>query len=229
MNCIDYRRQYTANPNNNDAGLAMHRESCMECYEFTQRMKLFETSLSDAVNIDVPEGIESRIILHTLNYAQRQKKKRLYAIAASIFLVFSLLIAYSSITPRPISEIVLAHINEEKDHLYIRNNIKLKSINDILQPFGKHISKPIGQVNYAGVCEIHNNTGAHLVIRGKTGPVTIMIMPSQKVRKRTSFRSNEFRGIVLPISRHGSMAIVGKPDEALENIENKLLKALAIS
>jgi len=120
MNCIEYRRLYTADPNNLDDALAQHRENCADCAEFTLRMEIFESELVNAANIDVP-GLESRILLHTMNKAQQQEKvNRLYAIAASIVMMLGVFVFLTPTDVRPLDEEVFAHITEEIKHLHDR-------------------------------------------------------------------------------------------------------------
>ncbi len=79
-----------------------------------------------------------------------------------------------------------------------------------------NVSESLGTVNYAGNCDIRNKQkGAHIVLQGKKGPVTVLIMPAEEVTARRRISDQRFHGVIIPAPR-GSYAIVGEHDEALE-------------
>jgi hypothetical protein len=67
------------------------------------------------------------------------------------------------------------------------------------------------EVRYAGVCDIRRRPGAHLVLAGERGPVTVLLMPDERVSQRTAARRRP-EGVILPVDG-GSLAIVGSRGE----------------
>ena len=61
--CLETRRKLTIEPNGRSSHVMQHLSSCEECSQFLQKLKPFDDKLNSALNIDVPEGLESRIIL----------------------------------------------------------------------------------------------------------------------------------------------------------------------
>ena len=77
------------------------------------------------------------------------------------------------------------------------------------------------EVRYAGICDIRRRPGAHLVLAGERGPVTVLLMPDERVSQRAPLRTGNLEGVVLPVDG-GSMAIVGSRGEPLNALEHRL-------
>jgi len=61
--CLETRRELTMDPECRNSEVMQHLSSCEECSQFLQKLKPFNDKLKSALNIEVPEGLESRIIL----------------------------------------------------------------------------------------------------------------------------------------------------------------------
>ena len=61
--CLETRRELTIDPNSRNSDVMKHLSSCEECSQFLQKLKPFDDKLKSALNIEVPEGLESRVIL----------------------------------------------------------------------------------------------------------------------------------------------------------------------
>ena len=68
----------------------------------------------------------------------------------------------------------------------------------------------------------------HLVIQGERGPVTLLLMPEERVAAPESFTGESIKGVILPVGS-GSIALFGAPDEALERIEQRVLDSVTWS
>ena len=49
------------------------------------------------------------------------------------------------------------------------------------------MEEPVGCVTYAALCEVHRELGAHLVVSGGHGPVSIFILPAERVAASRRF------------------------------------------
>jgi len=78
------------------------------------------------------------------------------------------------------------------------------------------------EVRYAGICDIRRRPGAHLVLAGERGPVTVLLMPDERVSQRAPLRTGDLEGVVLPVDG-GSMAIVGSRGEPLNALAVEML------
>jgi hypothetical protein len=80
-------------------------------------------------------------------------------------------------------------------------------------------------ITYAQPCVINGNSVPHLVIQGQYGPVTILLMPDEKVAEATPIEGANVKGVILPVG-DGSIAIVGGRDEPLEAIKKNVLNSV---
>jgi uncharacterized protein DUF3379 len=83
-------------------------------------------------------------------------------------------------------------------------------------------------ITYAQSCVINGREVPHLVIQGERGPITILLMPEEKVSGPESVTGESVKGVILPVG-NGSIAIFGEREEALERIERKVLDSVTWS
>jgi hypothetical protein len=226
MNCLGFRRALTLLPASQDAEVLSHRRACADCDAFARRQSAFERTLAEAVKVEVPEGLASRALLvHrvSLEGAKRVRRRRvgLAAFTAGLGLAGGWL----ALRPQPLDRAVLAHIEKEPSHLADRRLLSPAQVNQALAPIGMTVSAEMGPVHYAGTCRIRRSLGAHLVLPGKKGPVTVLVMPGEPVDGCRPVRDGRFVGIILSAGG-GSLAIVGEPGEALDWIESRLRRAV---
>jgi hypothetical protein len=128
----------------------------------------------------------------------------------------------------PLSPAIIAHINHEPRALAVTaRTVPPAQLEGVLQRGRASITGPIGQVSYAKLCPFRGQMVAHFVVQGEHGPVTVMLLPDEHVEETTPIDESGFRGTVVPVEGGGSVAIVGQPDEDLEEIRDRLLRAVA--
>jgi hypothetical protein len=227
MNCIAFRRALSVRPGSEDPAVLAHRRACAECEAFARRQAAFERALGDAVRIPVPEGLASRVLVAHgvgLEGVRRVRRRRLrLAFVASA--AFGLLVSWLGSKPEPLDRAVVTHIDRERSHLVDRWDLSPDQVNQVLAPLGISVAAGVGPVHYAGTCPIRKHLGAHLVLEGEKGPVTVLLMPGEPVPRRLMVHDGEFEGIIVPAG-DGSVAIVGQPGERLDGIERRVRLAV---
>ncbi len=230
MNCLEFRRQIFTDPTCRDDNFLLHRQVCRVCSPFAQSMALFEQDLLRAIQVNVPDDLASRIKLQrTIHDEQRSRRRRpwRYAMAASLVLMLgvSSFLGYRLHTATQATEAlqqaVLQHIHMELNHLAEHNPVQVAQLNQLMAPFGVQIKESFGLANYAGACPIGQHLGAHLVVQGQVGPVTIIFVPSESIADRSHVVDQRFSGILLPAGK-GGMAIVGERGEPLDDMVRKV-------
>jgi hypothetical protein len=136
--------------------------------------------------------------------------------------------SWLALRPEPLDREVLSHIEKEASHLAERRELSPAQVNEVLATLDITVAGDLGTVHYAGTCWIHMRLGAHLVLSGEKGPVTVLLLPDQRVAGRIPIRDRSLRGIIVPVE-WGSIAIVGEPGEALDVIERRLRHAVRIA
>jgi len=227
MNCLEFRRRVAAEPDLASDGLREHIRHCAACRQFRDELLELDCRLRSALLTPVADDLAARILLAQSTLSRRrQQRRRWLALAASVLLVTSLAVFFTSHeTARPLDEIVVAHIEAEVAHLSERRDVPMTQLQHVLARVGQHLHGDIGPVNYAGVCPIGRHEGAHLVVDGRQGPVTVLILPETRVVERRVIERDGWHGLILP-ARQGSMAIVGKPGEELEAVARRILGRL---
>lgn len=225
MDDLEFRRRAYAEPNCQEKDFLDKKNSTDENVELVDQLQTFDQQITEAMNIQPPEGLADRIILNQTLGQHSQNKQRLQAslsMVASVLvvfgLVFSLLQPWSAID---LEQEVLTHVYDELDHLIEKQNKDSRHVNQALSSYGAELKQDIGQVNYLGSCNIANKEGVHIVLSGLKGAVTVMLLPHIKVEMEQTVSDTRFQGIIIP-SGKGSMAIVGEKGELLDQVEEKI-------
>ena len=80
-------------------------------------------------------------------------------------------------------------------------------------------------MTYARSCVINGKTVPHLVVQGESGPVTLLIMPDEKIDSAVSLVEEGVNGVILPVG-DGSIAIIGEREERLDEIEEQVIDSV---
>jgi len=228
MNCVAFRRALDTAPGTLSPEMLSHRRECASCETFARRQEAFERRLAEAVRIDVPEELASHVLLaHSLRLKadRRVRRRRLLFVSLAAGVVLGLAASWLALRPGPLDGEVVAHIEKEASHLVQRRELSPAQVNEVLAPLDITVAGDLGTVHYAGTCRIRKRLGAHLVLSGEKGPVTVLILPGERVAGRIPIVSPRLRGIIVPMER-GSIAIVGEPGEALDAVESRILRAV---
>lgn len=224
MNCIEFRFRYTTDPYNQDSILLRHRHECPACNTFAAQQTSFEKTLGEVARLPVPSTLSARLVLNQAIHGTQHRQR--FAIAAALLLTLSTATGLWWLTQRgSLDESVLAHVLDERDLLATRGSIPATDVANILRTAGVVLKKEVGEVHYAGVCQIRQHAGGHLIMPGRYGPVTVLLLPKESVANRRSVAAHGFHGVIVPVG-HGSMAILGEPGEEIGQLEERLQAAL---
>lgn len=122
---------------------------------------------------------------------------------------------------------LVAHIQHEPQSLVVTaESAPPGRIDAVLQRAGATLRRPVGLVSYATLCPFRGRMVAHFVVQGERSPVTVMLLPDEHLAKATPVREGDFVGTIVPIRGGGSVAIVGQPDEDVEQIRDRVVEAI---
>ena len=236
MNCLEARRLLLVEPESRDLKLRQHLERCRECAREAERAWRFEQTLRCALQAEPSPGLESRIILAQGFSRRRRSQRRYLALAAGLLLAMGLSFWLGQNrqlimgVPNELPHMVIHHIEQELDHLNEDHDIPKPSVDLLLAGFGSRINADLGHVRYASRCLIRKNVGLHMILQGKSGPITVLVMPGEYLGESTwaSVHSHRFSGMVAP-TNYGSIAVVGERGETvkplLESLQQHLIWA----
>lgn len=224
MNCLEFRRRLRDHPSVQDVEVQSHKRECARCAAFAVELAALEERLGQAIRLPVPPGMAERLGLdHILRRARRRQQ---FAIAATLSaMALGGVLAVSMIWPSSLEAVVVEHIENEPQHLIERRVVSVAELRELLQMVGVSLRGELGDIRYAGLCKMRRGLGAHLVVAGRHGPVTLLVMPHETSDGARSVRRGGLRGVIVPAG-NGSVAIVGVPDEPLEVIQERVSAAL---
>lgn len=221
MDCTAYRRAVLANPHDPDPALQRHLETCAACRGYTERLQSFEGKLERALSLG--SGQASRpaaggapadgpgATVVPLR-ARRPAARRWLAMAASVLV--GLLVAGGLWLAAPhesLAAAVVAHMAGEPQ-AWARTDVAVPAPELAFALRNAHMTLKPGAVlvSYAQSCEFRGHRVPHLVVQTEMGPVTVMVLVHESVAKAKRFDEGGYRGVILPVPGHGSLAVLAQ-------------------
>jgi hypothetical protein len=230
IDCAHYRRALLASPHDPDAELARHREGCSECAEYTARLLRFEGKLERALRVSVPEAAKSAEgviagggVVIPLRPRRSPVVRKWLALAASVLLGLGVAGGLWLAAPHTsLAADVVAHMAGEPE-AWTRTEVPVPSpeLDAVLRDAHMHLGADAGTVSYAQSCLFRGHHVPHLVVQTGMGPVTVMVLVHESVSKPKAFDEDGYRGVLLPVAGHGSIAVLAKDQSGnLASVEN---------
>lgn len=203
-------------------------------HEDDKAMKELDLKIAKALQIDVPElRVPDLPPIRDDNVAalpvrQRSLRPVWFAVAATMVLATSIGVRMSGLfdSNASLAEEVLAHLDHEPAALRVSDvpvsDARLaRAVPASLAVFERGDSL----VTYAQSCIINGKRVPHLVIQGRHGPVTILLMPEEKIAEATPLDGANVKGLILPVG-DGSIAIIGDREEELETLRKDIVDSV---
>lgn len=245
MKCEEFRQSIDGAPADNFDGREAHLESCEACADYAGRAQSFEQLIVQALNVPVPDAIgairpesESNVVeLHT-GRAPSSMPALSYAwlglaagVVLAVFVGFRLSAPLPDVSARSqlLASEVLSHMNYEAYSRQVTTKpAAFEQVDSVTRTADVAVSDDLGLISYAMSCEINGNTIPHLVVQGKYGPVTILILPEEPIDRAIALDNADYHGSIIPVG-DGSVAIIGRKGEPIDEIRNKVDNAIRLS
>lgn len=208
MEHAQYRSAIMADPHNADAELRAHREACAECRAFTEQLLKFESRLERAMRVAIPSKAD------VLPFARERGNapsvaRRWMAIAASVLLGAAIVGGVWLVVPQSsLAADVVAHMAGEPEAWQLTEAVPQPDLADVLKDSKLRLKTDAGIVSYASSCAFRGHHVPHLVVQTSSGPVTVMVLVHESVRRVTPFDEQGYRGTIVPVPGHGSIAVL---------------------
>jgi len=236
MNCEDYQEAIAADPTAPVNGVAEHLAGCASCAGFQAEMLAFNDKIRSALAINTPDlNLPELPDLEDDNVVDLPFRRKLWfstpvwvGIAASFALVAIVAIQMVN-TPGSglsLAEEILAHVDHEPYAMVVTNvAVADRRLSRIMSKSSGTVNGDIGLVTYAQSCIINGHIVPHLVIQGKKGPITLLLMPDEMIDGATVLEGKGVNGVILPVG-NGSIAIIGERDEPLDEVTQRVIDSV---
>jgi hypothetical protein len=231
IDCSQYRRAILANPHDTGAELAAHRDGCGECAAYTERLLRFEGKLERALRVQPPDAGKGGVVT-ALRPRRSPVARKWLALAASVLVGLGIAGALWLAAPHAsLAADVVAHMAGEPQ-AWRRTDVPVPApeLDFVLRNTHMRLLSDAGLVSYAQSCLFRGHRVPHLVVQTDMGPVTVMVLVHESVSKPTPFDENGYRGALLPVAGHGSIAVLAKDQSgnlaAVESVAARVRAAI---
>jgi hypothetical protein len=236
MNCEDYQEALAADPSASVDGGAEHVAACESCAAFRASMQALDAKIAKALAIDVPElvlpelsDLDDSVVDIQVKRKQTFTTPTWIGIAATVVLaafVGARMLDHEMGSGLPLSEEVLAHVDHEPGALKVTDvAVSDEQFSSVVNPSVGTVDRDVGLVTYARSCIINGRTIPHLVIQGEKGPITLLLMPEERISSAVTLDGKGVSGVIIPMG-NGSVAIIGERDEPLEEIKQRIVDSV---
>jgi hypothetical protein len=214
--CEQARLAIGAEPQIMSAELAAHVAHCADCTAFRADTLRLDTAIHSALQWVPPltgakrsDSVVSLPRAASGSTKRRWSESRRWAVAASLVLGVALATVFWVAQPSAaLAEEVVAHMAEEPDSWARREPVPDSALAFVLRTSGVRLAAG-PRVTYAHSCYFRGQWVPHLVVQTTTGPVTVLILPGEKLTKPQEFAEGGYRGVLVPGSG-GVLAVLSQ-------------------
>jgi hypothetical protein len=200
-----YRRALLADPRSDSAELREHADACAQCSAYRERLLRFESRLERALKLDMREPV-------------RGLRPGRFALAASALLALVAAGAVWLAVPRAtLAAAVVAHVVDEPQSWSSQAPVADPRLAAVLGDAHMRLRADAGAVSYASSCEFRGHVVPHLVVQSAAGPATVMVLVHENAAKQVQFDEHGYRGVIVPVAGHGSIALLMRSSDAQMN------------
>ena len=217
--CSDYRRGLLADPARPGSEMLAHAAQCQDCTRYTERVMRFEGRLERALQVDIGQLPGGRAAVYGAAGVRRSRRSRLrrrWVIAVSVLLTTGGAgLLWLAAPGRSLAAAVVDHMADEPD-AWARSDVMVATpkLEAVMSGSGARLNPEVGMVTYVHSCELRGHQVPHLVLQTPAGPVTVMLLVHDAVRQSVHFNEQGYRGMIVPLARHGSLAVLEHAPDA---------------
>ncbi len=237
MNCEQYKEAIAADPSESFDGGAVHAADCSSCNAFKAEIQALDARIAAALAIDVPDlkmpelpavTSEEKVVDLASRRPIRWTTPAWVGLAASVVLatVIGVRMINTGTEQDTLAEQVIAHLDYEPGALTVTDvAVSEERLYSVVRPAIATLDRDLGLITYAMSCKINGREVPHLVMQGKKGPVTILLMPEEMVDMLISLESESIEGVILPVG-NGSIAIIGERGERIDELKTRVTETV---
>ena len=230
MNELEFRRRLLTDPNDKTPDMQAYLRDNPALVAEVQRLRQLDHSVREAMQVPVPEGLESRILVRQ-SWTKRAPKR--LAWAASILLTISVASSvgyyvYDGQIRRSNLQTTLVELTDNA-LAKLDNTVRVdpNQVKSLISHIGAYLKDDLGTVYYAKKCNIQGQNAAHLIVAGEHGPITLFMLPGETRSATSQIQfDDQQRGLLVPAGQ-GSIAVLGQTNESLQTTAQQINLRLA--
>ena len=228
-----------ADPSATSTELSGHLAGCPECTQFQREMVALDNEIRRALE-QGPLGAAPELTGATPVQAaasvtpitdapkvRRPKRTNVWsgwALAASVA-VASMLAVWLLRPSESLAHDVVTHVEYESGSWTSHEQISPAAVKKALAKAGAELDMTSEKIMYAHSCEFHGHVVPHLVVTTPSGPVTVMVLSEEHVKKRIAFHEDGMSGVITP-APHGSLAIIMQGNENVDAVAQEVQQSI---
>ncbi len=237
MNCEDYKQAIAADPSESFDGGVLHSAECSSCKAVRAQMQALDVRIAAALAIDVPDlkmpelpvmTGEDKVVDLASRRPIRWTTPAWIGLAASVVLatVIGVRMTNTGMEDGTLAEQVVAHLDYEPRALTVTDvAVSDQRLYSVVRPAIAMLDRDLGLITYVMSCKINGREVPHLVMQGKKGPVTILLMPEEMVDMPIRLEGKSIEGVILPVG-DGSIAIIGVRGERIDELKTRVTETV---
>jgi uncharacterized protein DUF3379 len=234
MNCNDAHFAIGAEPDATSPALEEHVHACASCARYRREMRELDENIQRALNLDMaslksdaPARPAVRLVSETPPPGRAAAPQRAsvsrssWALAASLLIgVLAVLFFWGALPAHTLASDIVTHVISEP------TDVSPSTIAVVLERARLQLDSLPGEVVFAETCFFRGRLVPHFVVRTAQGPVTVMILPEERVNAPEHFDESGYHGVVIPDKAHGSIAVLSRARLDADMPAQQILSAL---
>lgn len=228
MDELEFRRRLFSDPSAADLALQQGIDSDKAKAQLQLELQQLDAELHKALQIDVPDDLQARLLLMQQVASYRQKRQRnqwRYGIAAAIALALGFVqFRYEPLYfGKDLGSYALAHVYHEASALVnLPQQLPLTDVNTMMASYALQLDGFDGKVRYAQFCHFRGVRSLHLILDSSEGPVTVFVLPKgHQWQNAEPFADDNFHGQSLALASV-DLVLVAAKKQSLTPMVNKL-------
>ncbi|HEY1282846.1 MAG TPA: DUF3379 family protein [Steroidobacteraceae bacterium] len=218
MNCNDAHLAIGAEPGATSPALEEHLRACASCARYHREMRELDENIHRALKLDMASlrsDAPARPAVRLVTEApppgraaapQRASHSRSsWALAASLLIgLVAVLFFWGALPAHSLASDIVTHVLSEP------TDVSPSTLAVVLERTRLQLDSLPGEVVFAETCFFRGRLVPHFIVRTTQGPVTVMILPEERVRAPEHFDESGYHGVVIPDNEHGSIAVLSR-------------------
>lgn len=222
MNCSDVHLTLGAEPSATSPEIEAHLRECAACAQFRMEMLRLDEKIRRALVIDIPaEEFRAPPLPEKYGLTETQapySRGKQWALAASVLLALAVvLVMWGALPSHSLAADVVSHVVSETLDQPLDVPVDEKTVRSVMEQAGLRLDPIDPSIVFMRTCFIRGRLVPHFMVRTADGMATVVLLPDEHVKAAERFEGSGYKGILIPDSKNGSIALLSRSNVDLEH------------